>query len=520
MTDAKLTLDQVLYRAHSASRAGNFVEAEELCQRIITARPDCFDAINLLAFIRLRSGQAAAALETCDRAISLRPSAPVALNNRGLALQELGRAREALASFDRAIALQPDYAAALDNRGNALRQLKRFEEALASFDRAIKLVPDYADAYYNRGLTFQEVGRFEGALASYDRAIQLRPDHAAAFNNRGNTLQELGRFDVALASYDQAITLQHDYAQAHLNRAFCWLLHGDFERGWKEYEWRLKKPSTKPERPFPKPLWLGERELSGRTILLHAEQGFGDTIQFCRYVSLVAERGARVILEVEEPLKDLVSSLTGVGEVVAAGSVLPDFDVHCPLPSLPLVFATNMTTIPSKVPYLKTSPQRVADWNERLGPRNRPRIGLAWSGRPRPANRSVPLNLMLPLLDCDALFVSLQKQVRPQDASILGEQRGIIHFGHALKDFSDTAAVIANLDLVISIDTSVAHLAGALAKPVWVLLSFTPDWRWLLERNDSPWYPTARVFRQNEKRTWGTVIERVRVELSKFIERY
>jgi tetratricopeptide (TPR) repeat protein len=436
-------------------------------------------------------------------------------------LQELGRFEEALASYDRAIALQPDYAAALDNRGNALRQLRRFDEALSSYDRAIKLQPDYADALYNRGVTLHELGRFDEALASYDRAINLRPDHAAAFNNRGNTLQELRRFDEALASYDRAITLRRDHAEAHLNRAFCWLLQGDFERGWSEYEWRLKKETTKSARRcFSEPLWLGERELRGRTILLHAEQGFGDTIQLCRYVPLVAERGARVILEVEEPLRELVGKLTRVTEVVAAGSVLPDFDLHCPLPSLPLAFATNIMTIPSGVPYLTAPLQRVADWNERLGKKHGPRIGLAWSGRPRPANRSVPLNLLLPLLDCDATFVSLQKQVRPEDTLILSERSEILHFGDALKDFSDTAAVIANLDLIISIDTSVAHLAGALAKPVWVLLSFTPDWRWLLERNDSPWYPTARLFRQNEKRTWDDVVERVRVALSVFVQHY
>jgi tetratricopeptide (TPR) repeat protein len=516
MTDANLTIDQALSRAHSACRAGKFAEAEELCQRIIAGRHDCFDAISLLAFIQLRRGQPQAALATCDRAISLRPRAPVALNNRGLALQELGRVEEALASYDCAIGIQPDYAAALDNRGNALRRLRRFEEALSSYDRAIKLQPDYADALYNRGVTLHELGRFDDALASYDRAISLRTDHAAALNNRGNTLLELGRFDEALASYDRAITLRHDYAQAHLNRAFCWLLNGDFERGWKEYEWRLKKETTKSSRcRYAGPLWDGEGELGGRTILLHAEQGFGDTIQFCRYLPLVAERGARVVLEVEEPLRELLSSLTGVTEVVAAGSVLPDFDVHCALPSLPLAFATNIMTIPSRVPYIKISPQRVADWNERLGSKHRLRIGLAWSGRPQPANRSVPLGLLLPLLDCDATFVSLQKQVGREDAAILSKRSEIIHFGDALKNFSDTAAVIANLDLVISIDTSVAHLAGALAKPVWVLLPFTPDWRWLLRRNDSPWYPTARLFRQNEQHTWDSVVERVHTALGR-----
>jgi hypothetical protein len=276
------------------------------------------------------------------------------------------------------------------------------------------------------------------------------------------------------------------------------------------------------KRSFTQPLWLGQNEIAGKTVLLHAEQGFGDTIQFCRYVPLVTARSARVILEVQEPLRELMASLAGTTQVVPLDSVLPDFDVQCPLLSLPLAFKTRLATIPSAVPYLGAPSQAVMDWDTSLGPKRRPRIGLAWSGRPthkNDHNRSIPLGALLPLLDIDATFVSLQKDVRPADAKVLNERSDLLHFGDEIRDFADTAAIISNLDLVIAIDTSVVHLAGALAKPVWVLLPFMPDWRWLLDRDDSPWYPTARLFRQDATQAWDNVIARVHAALRDFIQR-
>ena len=464
-------------------------------------------------------GRFAEALPSYDRAIELRPDFVLAFYNRGHVLQDLKRQKEALANYERALALRPNFPQALSNRGNVLQALGRWAEAVASYDRALELQPDFADALSNRGSALLRLNRYDEALASLDRAIALRPQYSGALSNRGLVLHQLHRFDEALTSFADAQAVLPSNAEAHFGEAEILLLRGEFARGWEKYEWRSRGQLLRhAQRDFAQPKWSGQEDISGKTILLHAEQGLGDTIQFCRYVPLVAERGARVILEVEESLKELVSSLAGTAEVVAKGSILPDFDVHCPLLSLPLAFATNIATIPSTVPYL-TGSQRVADWNERLGSKHRPRIGLAWSGRPRPANRSVPLDLLLPLfLDCDATFVSLQKEVRPEDASMLDERTEILHFGDALKDFSDTAAVIANLDLVISIDTSVAHLAGALGKPVWILLSFTPDWRWLLERVDCPWYPTARLFRQDGTRTWDNVIAQVRDELRRFLK--
>jgi Tfp pilus assembly protein PilF len=462
------------------------------------------------------------ALASYDRALALRPGLAIAHSNRGNVLQALSRFNEAMASYDRAIALRPRFALAHYNRGNALQDLKRFDDALASYDRALALRPDLAEALSNRGNVLQRLKRFDEAVASYDRAIAARPGFAEAFSNRGAALQELNRHHEALASYDGALNVLPDYADAHFNKALCMLALGDFDRGWQVHEWRWQTEQLRASKHnFTQPLWLGQSDIAGKTIVLHSEQGFGDTIQFCRYVPMVAARGARVILEVQEPVRKLMTDLAGATQVIARGDPLPDFDTYCPLLSLPLAFGTRLATIPADVPYLHAASQDVADWDARLGPKSRPRIGLAWSGLPthkNDHNRSIRLSALLPLLDADATFVSLHKDVHAEDARVLKERSELLFFGNEIKDFSDTAALIANLDLIISVDTSVVHLAGALAKPVWVLLPFMPDWRWLLDRNDSPWYPTARLYRQDDTHMWDSVIARVHAALRDFIQ--
>ena len=465
---------------------------------------------NLLRHLR----RLAEALESYDRALALRPNFAMAHYNRGRVLQDLNRQDEALASYDRALAARPQFAEALSNRGNVLLELNRRTEAVASYDRAVDVRPDFAEAFSDRGRRWKSWPVRE-AVASFDRAIALKPAYSDAFSNRGIVLRQLHRFDEALADFASAIAASPSNPEAHFGEAEVRLLRADFDRGWKEYEWRSQAQQLRhSQRNFARPLWLGQHEIAGKTILLHAEQGLGDTIQFCRYVPLVAQRGARVVLEVQDSLKELMSSLAGASEVVASDAVLPEFDLQCPLLSLPLAFGTRLETIPSAVPYLQASSSAAAKWDTRLGPNHRLRVGLAWSGRPMPRHRSIPLGSLLSLLDMDATFVSLQKDVKPEEASILSERSDLLHFGDDLQDFSETAALIANMDLVISINTSVAHLAGALAKPIWVMLPFTPDWRWLLDRNDSPWYPTARLFRQDETRSWEGVIARVREALT------
>ena len=501
---------------------GRFNEALASHNRAVALRPDYAAAFCNRGVILHELRLYDEALASYDRAIALRPDIPEAHSNRGNTLRELKRFDEALASCDRALTLRPDYADAYASRGNVLNELKRFDEALTSYNRAIDLRPDHAMAYSNRGATLHALKRFDEALASHDRALALRPDYAEALSNRGATLSELKQYSQALANYERALALQPTLPAVHWNLATLRLLTGDFERGWAEYEWRWKKDSlARSMRDFSQPLWLGGDDIGGKTILLHSEQGFGDTIQFCRYVPLVAARCARVVLEVEPPLQRLMATLAGAAHVVTKTGPLPDFDLHCPLLSLPLAFGTTLATIPSSGPYLRAPLQNLADWEMRLGEKRRPRIGLVWSGNAahqRDAERSIDLRALLPLLNIDATFVSLQKDVRPTDAAVLDQRGDMLQFGGALGDFADTAGLISNLDLVISVDTSIAHLAGALGKPVWVLLSYIPDWRWLLDRDSSPWYPTARLFRQDETRTWDSVITCVSEAALKFID--
>ncbi|MGO9631391.1 MAG: tetratricopeptide repeat protein [Xanthobacteraceae bacterium] len=511
------------YRGLTLHELKWFVEALASYDRALKVRPDYAEALSYRGLTLHELKRFDEALASYDRALKVQPDYAEALSNRGLTLHELKRFEEALASYDRALKVQPDYAEALSNRGVTLRELKRFEEALASYDRALKMRPDFAKALSNRGTTLHELKRFEEALASYDRALKVQPDYAEALSNRGVALHELTRFEEALASFDRALKVRPDFADAHYNEALCRMLIGDFDRGWQKCEWRWEsEQAIDQKRNFAQPLWLGTDEIAGKAILLHSEQGFGDMIQFCRYVPLVAERAAGVILEIPEPLHGLMSTLSGTAQIVSKGDPLPHFDTHCPLLSLPLAFGTRLETIPSATPYLHASPQAVASWNTRLGRRNRARIGLVWSGRPthkNDRNRSLKLSTLLPLLDFDATFLSLQREVRADDTMVLRERRDILHFGDELRNFSDTAALISNPDLLISVDTSVAHLAGALAKPVWVMLPFIPDWRWLLDRKDSPWYPTARLFRQDDTRAWDAVIVRVHRALHDFVQK-
>jgi tetratricopeptide (TPR) repeat protein len=470
------------------------------------------------------------ALASYTRALELDPDDAEAHADRGVTLHELKRFEEGLASCDRALALRPDYAEAHSNRGNALNGLGWFDEALASYDRALAVRPDYAEAFANRGLTLHELQRYEEALANHDQALALRPDYAKALLNRGVTLQELNRFEEALACYDGALKARPDFVQAHYNEAICRMLMADFPRGWEKYEWRWQRELASARRNFTQPLWLGSDDIAGKTILIHAEQGLGDTIQFCRYVPWVARLGARVILEVQAPLYELSDSLGGQALIVRRGEKLPAFDCHCPLLSLPLAFKTQLDTIPSQIPYLTAPETKVGVWRDRLGKRDKARIGIVWAGNSRKElsikhqlldqQRSIAFDRLKTLFQeprCD--FYSLQKgddAVQQLRGSPLRHR--VIDLTDDLHDFSDTAALIENLDLVISVDTSVAHLAGALGRPFWLLNRYSTCWRWLREREDTPWYPTGRLFRQDPTRDWDHVIARVQAALRDYAE--
>ncbi len=503
-------------RGVALKELGRLEEALASYDTALAFRPDYAEALNNRGNALKELKRPAEALASYDKVLALRPGHAEACNNRGVALQELKRFDEALASYDRALALKPDYAEACNNRGNALRELKRLDEALASFERALALAPGHAEAFYNRGNALQELWRPDEALASFDRALALRPDYAEACNNRGNALRELGRLDEAMASYEQALELRPDYAPAHWNEALHRLLMADFERGWEKYEWRwaladeLWGFDSTPT--FAQPAWDGAQDVGGKTILLHAEQGLGDTIQFCRYVPLVTAQGANVILAVQPSLKRLLTGFGGTQTVVAQDEDRPAFDLHCPLLSLPRAIRTRLETIPP--PHVPRVPSELTkEWEARLRRDGTPRVGIVWSGRPshkHDHHRSIPLRAMLGLLDLPIAVVSLQKEVRGEDQGVLDAHAAdIAHFGPALTDFLETAALVSLMDVVITVDTAVAHLACSLGRPTWILLPFVPDWRWLLERADSPWYPTARLFRQPGIGDWDSVMQEV-----------
>jgi len=537
-------------RGNALGKLGRHDEALASYERALALQPDHIDALNNRGITLRGLGQLEASLASHDAALKLRPTDPHALVSRGLTLHELDRLDEALLSYDRALALQanhvkahvnrgavlhalgrlddamasfervlreqPDNVEALTNRGTVLHDLARYGEALASHDQAIAVRPDDAVALDNRAVTLHKLQRLEEALGCLDQAIAARPDYAPAFSNRGVTLCDLHRFDEALASYDSAIALRPDYADAHFLKSLTSLVTADFAQGWPGYEWRHRAPVAR-LKPYerPRPRWRGDDDLAGKTILLHSEQGFGESIQFCRYVPLVAACGARVLLEVDQPLCGLMATLAGQAEIIAKGDALPDYDLHCPLPSLPLAFATRLETIPADTPYLRAPDRAVVPWKQRLGEVSGLKIGLAWSGNPnhvRDRERSMPLAQLAPLLDVDATFVSLQKQYRAGEAERL-PGLGVRDVSTDLHDFAATAALISALDLVITVDTGVAHLAGALGKPVWIMVTHAPDWRWLLDRDDSPWYRTVRLFRQTESRNWRDVVARVHAAL-------
>ncbi len=497
-------------------------EALASYDRALAIQPDYVEALSNRGDLLLELKRFDDALASYDRALAIAPDHAERLCNRGIALYEVKRPQQALLSYDRALALGLDSAGLHYDRGNALLALKRFDEALASFERALARSPDDAWAHCNRGIALHELTRVEEALASHERAVALRPDSAITHHNRGVALYKLKRLEEAMASYEQAFALQPDLPEAHYAESHYRLLTGDLPLGWEKAEWRWKlEPFKSNKRDFVQPQWSGSQSIAGKTVLLHSAEGFGDAIQFCRYAPLVAARGARVILEVLKPQQELMRTLAGVSQVMARGEPLPDLDLQCSLLSLPLAFGTQLATIPAETPYLRAAGSLADGWNARLGPRNRSRVGIAWSGNPihdNDRNRSIGLRPFLPLLaGVDATFVSLHRDVCAADAAVLAERSDILHFGEELKDYADTAALIANLDLIVSVDTSVAHLAGALAKPVWILLPFMPDWRWLLDRDDSPWYPTARLFRQDATRAWDALIPRVRAAMQEYV---
>lgn len=490
-------------------------------EQAIALKPDFAEAHIHRGQALRRLGRNQAALTSYDRALVLKPQDAETHFRRAVVLRDLQQPESAVAAYDEAIRIKPDYPDAHFNRGNLLRELNRPEEAVASYDRAIALKPDYVKAYLNRGVALYKLNRLEDALASYDQAIGDQAGYADAFVNRGICLYELRRLDEAVASYDRALALQPDYPEAMLNKSLTLLLQGKLLQGWDLYEWRWHLPASQPYRPaFAQPCWSGREPVAGKTVLLFGEQGFGDFLQFSRYATLLAARGAKVVLQVPPSLASVLKDIEGVSRIVVKGEPLPPFDLYCPLLSLPKAFGTDMAAIPASPRYLQADPRKVAHWrselDRRLGDKTRLRIGLAWSGNPTQGNdrnRSMALSALVPHLPVNHQYVSLQKDVRPADRLTLERHSHILHLGDELKDFSDTAALCELVDLVLTVDTSVAHLSGALGRPTWVMVAYVPDWRWLLERQDSPWYPSLKLYRQSARNDWGRVFSMLWADL-------
>jgi len=545
--DAAIAQDvaSALALAREHHQAGRLAEAEALYKKILAIRPHHAQGTHLLGVLAHQAGRGDVAIALMRSSIALDGGVPAFHGNLGNVLLQRGEPDAAADSFQRAIALAPDRPEFHLRLAQARMAQGRLDDAARGYERGLALDPNNADALTNLGTAYQALGRPDRAVQCFRRALELRPEHFEALYNLGNALAESGAFAESVAIYDSIVARQPDFLDAHVNRANAMrdmgrladaeaglrrllaiapsfaeghknlghvlLLAGKLAEGWDEYEWRWRAPSyAGPRREFAQPRWQGE-DIGGRTLLLHAEQGLGDAIQFFRYAMLAQPRG-RIVIEVPRPLVRLFANQAGAGTVVAAGDPLPAFDLQCPFFSLPRVFHTDLESISHAVPYLKADTAAESAWRARLAG-GKPRIGIAWSGNPRHANdrnRSVPLAQLAAFIErSGADWHAVQTDLREGDADLVARSPNLTRHDESLGDLADTAALMSCLDLIVSVDTAPAHLAGALGKPVWVLLPFAPDWRWMLGRADSPWYPTMRLFRQEKPGDWTEPIARV-----------
>ena len=520
--DEALTLQPACVEAHNyrgmaLQQLRRTAEALTSFERALALRPDAAELHNNRGNVLRRLQRFAEALESYERAIALRGDFAAAYNNRGLVLQALGRYSEAAVSYEHAVALRADFAEAHNNLGTVLCELGRPAEALSHGRRALELQPGMRGVNGNLGNALRDLQRPEEALAAYELALQEAPHDATAHCHRGNALFDLKCIADAIASYDRAIELNPHHVLAHFNKGLCLLLCGEFAPGLPLYEWRsqLRPPAALPSHAEP---WLGKSPIAGKTLYVYADQALGDTIQFCRYARLAEERGAQVVLAVQPQLRELLTTLSPSIRIVATGEPPEACDYHCALMSLPLAFATTLADIPARVPYLSADPQRVARWRERLGAAGL-KVGIVWQGSRNRIDigRSAPLEMFVPLAGIPGVrLISLQKGgVSPELRSrlpleVLGED-----YDSGPQAFLDSAAVMMHLDLVITCDTALAHLAGALGRPTWAALKHVPDWRWLLERTDCPWYPSMRLLRQSRRGDWDEVFTAIHAQLAR-----
>jgi tetratricopeptide (TPR) repeat protein len=535
---------------------GRFNEAIIIFDELLKKQPNDFNVLQVLGALYSQTKQPAKAVDALSRALEINPNfveayynRSIALNelgllqealvgydkaisinsnyadahfNRGNVLNELGRLEEALESYDKAISIKADYAEAYSNRGIALQRCERLEEALADYDKAISIKADYAEAYSNRGTVFKELGRLEEALESYDKAISIKADYAEAYSNRGITLKELGRLEEALLSHHKAVDIKPDYAEASWNLSLCNLLMGNFQDGWQGYEWGWKNNQRGTKRNFLQPLWLGGESLKDKTILIWAEQGVGDVIQFCRYLSIVRSVGCRVIFEVPKKLIPLMRGLTSFDELIEQGKPLPLFNYHCPLMSLPLAFKTDISTIPQSNKYLDVQLNRLNEIKQEIAlknPMKKPLIGISWHSIAKATgiSRSIELKQLIESLSLEQVqYVNLQYGDTAREIEEIRSAFGVEIAQSSVNNHDDIVGLSALIDaceVIVSIDNTTVHLAGALGKPTLVLLPFASEWRWLLDRDDSPWYQSIKLYRQERMGDWSEVLSRVKTDL-------
>lgn len=535
----------------AAWQDGKGALAESLLRRAIDQHPDHPQAYSTLGVVLESEGRYADAVEAYQAALTHTPDQATVRMNLANALSSLGRADDAVAAYDAVLCQAPDDPDALNNKAVTLKDAGRLDAAETVLRTAVARHPDFERAWTNLGLVRRLKGDVEGAFTAYRRALEIEPQSLQALNNLGvllrwqgeldeaedlfqrilrrapnsievlnnlgDVLQALNRLDEAESAFRRVLALDQNHPEGHHNLAVLLLLRGDFENGWRHYEWRwLAKEFPSERRDFPQPLWAGE-PLADASILLYVEQGLGDALQFARYVPIVAAQAERVVVECPAVLKRLFENLDGAIDVIARGDPLPPVDLQCPFLSLPGLLTPSLDSIPGNVPYLHANAADTATWKERLEPLDGLKVGLAWAGSPHHTNdreRSIRLDALAPLADIDGCSL-ISLQIGDSAAQLDAADLALYDLTADIRDYADTAALIANLDLVITVDTSIAHAAGALGRPVWVLLPHAPDWRWLVERDDSPWYPNMTLYRQPARRAWAPVIERVRADLAR-----
>jgi hypothetical protein len=514
-----LTIEEHLAQATALHEQQLPEKALAHLDQILVKAPNHIPALRLRAFSLLGLNKLAESLVCYQQLLSLNNQDIDALIKCGRICLFLKQPQNALAYFDTAITIEPNNVRISALRGNAFTALKRPKAAAACYAHALTFAPDDIGLLVNYGCVLYELTDYAQALACFEKIMSINPNHLLGLSYSAFCLVSFNRHIEAMANYEKAIQINPNHAITQFNESLCRLVMGDYKIGWQKHEWRWISEMAHVNRGFTQPLWLGDADLTNKTILLYAEQGFGDTMHFIRYVPMVKALGAHVIVEAQRELIPFINTIGGIDQIFSQGEDLPETDYRCPLMSLPLAFGTELHNIPTTIPYLFSDANLVQQWREKLSHLSQPyKIGITWSGNlanKTNTRRAITLEEILKTKPDNVDFISLQKRILPEELSLLNEH-GIAHFTNELTDFNQTAALVECLDLVITVDTSVAHVAGAMGKPLWILLAFSADWRWLLNRNDSPWYPTATLFRQHAMWDWSKVVDAVKEKLMKF----